>query len=66
MQDIIVRIRLLLYNGLSSVYQNLHVRYIVLKDVVLKYHLGNDEEKKNVCEKCVELGVKREQLDWLD
>ena len=41
-------------------------KYIVLKDVVLKYHLGNEEEKKSVCEKCIELGVKREQLDWLE
>ena len=41
-------------------------KYIVLKDVVLKYHLGNDEEKILVCEKCVELGVKREQLNWLE
>ena len=41
-------------------------KYIVLKDVVLKYHLGNEEEKKLVCEKCIELGVKREQLDWLE
>lgn len=41
-------------------------KYIVLKDVVLKYHLGNEEEKKSVCEKCIELGIKKEQLDWLE
>lgn len=41
-------------------------KYIVLKDVVLKYHLGNEDEKKVVCERCIELGVKREQLDWLE
>ena len=41
-------------------------KYIVLKDVVLKYHLGNEEEKRFVCEKCIALGVKREQLDWLE
>lgn len=39
-------------------------KYIVLKDIVLKYHLGNAEEKKSVCARCMELGVKREQLDW--
>lgn len=39
-------------------------KYIVLKDVVLKYHLENKEEKKSVCKKCMELGVKKEQLDW--
>lgn len=41
-------------------------KYIVLKDVVLKYHLGNEAEKKLVWEKCIELGVKSEQLDWLE
>jgi len=41
-------------------------KYIVLKDIVLKYHLGNEEEKKLVCEKCIDFGVKREQLDWLE
>ena len=41
-------------------------KYIVLKDIVLKYHLGNEEEKKLACEKCIEFGVKREQLDWLE
>jgi len=41
-------------------------KYIVLKDVVLKYHLGNEEEKKFVCARCIELGVKKEQLDWLE
>ena len=39
-------------------------KYIVLKDVVLKYHLENKEEKKSVCKKCMELGVEKEQLDW--
>lgn len=42
------------------------VKYIVLKDVVLRYHIGNESEKNAVCEKCIQLGIKKEQLDWLE
>lgn len=48
-----------------DIQDNTH-KYIILKDEVLKYHLGNKEEKKCVCERCLELGVKKEQLDWLN
>lgn len=41
-------------------------KYIVLKDAVFKYHLGNEEEKKAVCESCLALGVAQQQLDWLE
>lgn len=41
-----------------------HVKYIVLKDHVLTYEIGNKEEKEKVINKCIELGVAREQLDW--
>ncbi len=41
-------------------------KYIVLKDVVLRYHPGNDDEKRSVCERCIESGVRREQLDWFE
>lgn len=40
-------------------------KYIVLKNTVLKYHHGNIEEKNAVCQRCIESGVKREQLDWI-
>lgn len=42
------------------------VKYIVLKDVVLRYHIGNKEEKNGVCEKCIQLGIPKEQLDWME
>ena len=41
-------------------------KYIILKDIVLKYHLGNEEEKRIVCARCIELGVNKEQLDWME
>lgn len=47
-------------------FQNEEYKYIVLRDKMLKYRRGDDEEKKSVFEKCVELGIKKEQLDWAD
>ena len=41
-------------------------KYIVLKDKVFKYHIGDNEERHIIYEKCLELGVKREQLDWAE
>lgn len=39
-------------------------KYIVLKDLVLKYEIGNSIEKESVIKKCIELGLPVEQLDW--
>lgn len=47
-------------------FQNDEYKYIVLKDNVLKYRIGNNEEKNSVYKKCIELGVKKEQLDWAE
>lgn len=41
-----------------------HTKYIVLKDLVLKYEIGNRIEKESVIKKCIELGMPMEQLDW--
>ena len=41
-------------------------KYIVLKDNVLKYEIGNHSEKESVIKKCIELGIPMEQLDWSD
>lgn len=45
-------------------FQKDNVKYVVLKDHVLRYNIGNDTEKKAVMNKCRELGVPQEQLDW--
>ena len=39
-------------------------KYIVLKDTILKYRHGDKEGKHAVCQKCIEAGIKKEQLDW--
>lgn len=41
-----------------------NTKYIVLKDIVLKYEIGNRIEKEGVMKKCIELGIPMEQLDW--
>lgn len=41
-----------------------HTKYIVIKDLVLKYEIGNQIEKESVIKKCIELGIPMEQLDW--
>ena len=42
------------------------IKYIVLKDNVLRYTIGNEEEKATVIKKCMELGVDEAQLDWTE
>ena len=39
-------------------------KYIVAKDHVLKYEIGNRCERESVMKKCIELGIPMEQLDW--
>lgn len=41
-----------------------NTKYIVLKDFVLQYEIGNPTEKESVIKKCMELGLPMEQLDW--
>ena len=39
-------------------------KYIVFKDRVLKYQIGNQTEKESVCDACRELGITKEQMNW--
>lgn len=39
-------------------------KYIVLKNKVLKYQIGNQAEKEYVCEECRKMGILGEQMDW--
>lgn len=39
-------------------------KYIVFKDRILKYQIGNQMEKEYVCNECRKLGVSNEQMDW--
>lgn len=39
-------------------------KYIVFKDKVLKYRIGNQSEKEYVCEECRKMGILDEQMKW--
>lgn len=39
-------------------------KYIVFRDKVLKYHIGNQQEKDYVCIECRKLGILDEQMNW--
>ncbi len=39
-------------------------KYIVFKDRILKYQIGNQTEKEYVCNECRKLGISNEQMNW--
>lgn len=41
-----------------------NVKYIAFKDLILKYRIGNREEKQLVCECCREKGIPDDQMNW--
>ncbi len=41
-------------------------KYIVFKDRILTYRIGNQQEKEAVCEVCRSLGIPDEQMNWAE
>ncbi len=39
-------------------------KYIVFKDRILKYRIGNQTEKDAVCAQCRKMGILDEQMNW--
>lgn len=39
-------------------------KYIVFKDKILKYQIGNQKEKEFVCAECRKMGISDEQMNW--
>ena len=39
-------------------------KYIVFKDRILKYRIGNQDVKECVCNECRKLGISNEQMNW--
>lgn len=39
-------------------------KYIVFRDKVLKYQIGNPVEKEQVCDECRKMGILDEQMNW--
>ncbi len=45
-------------------FKSVNIKYIVFRDKVLKYTIGNNIEKQNVCEECRMMGIPYEQMQW--
>ena len=41
-----------------------NVKYIVFKDKILKYQIGNQAEKDCVCDECRKMGISNEAMNW--
>lgn len=39
-------------------------KYIVFRDKILKYQIGNQREKDYVCAECREMGIRDEEMNW--
>ena len=41
-------------------------KYVVFRDKVLKYRIGNAEEKVAVCAECRKLGITEDEMNWTE
>ncbi len=41
-----------------------NVKYVVFKDKILKYHIGNQTEKAYVCDECRKMGISDGEMNW--
>ena len=39
-------------------------KYVVFKDRILKYRIGNQAEKEYVCDECRKMGILDDQMNW--
>lgn len=45
-------------------FKNKNEKYIVFKDMILKYKIGNQAEKEYVCSKCRKMGISDAEMNW--
>ncbi len=43
-----------------------NVKYIVFKDKILKYQIGNQSEKEHVCVECRKMGISDREMNWTE
>ena len=43
-----------------------NVKYVVFRNKVLQYHIGNTKEKAAVCEECLKLGITEDEMNWAE
>ncbi|HOB19941.1 MAG TPA: helix-turn-helix transcriptional regulator [Candidatus Atribacteria bacterium] len=41
-----------------------NLKYIVFKDKILTYHIGNQIEKDHVCNECRKMGISDDEMKW--
>ena len=45
-------------------FKSVNEKYIVFRNKILKYRIGNQKEKDYVCNECRKLGITDEQMNW--
>ena len=43
-----------------------NMKYVVFRNKVLQYHIGNAKEKAAVCEECRKLGITEDEMNWTE
>lgn len=43
-----------------------NIKYVVFKDKILQYHIGNAKEKAAVCAECSKLGITEDEMNWTE
>lgn len=43
-----------------------NVKYIVFRNKILKYQIGNQQEKEYVCEACRKMGISNDEMNWTE
>ena len=43
-----------------------NVKYIVFRKKILKYQIGNLQEKKYVCDECRKMGISDDEMNWAE
>ena len=43
-----------------------NLKYVVFRNKVLKYQIGNPQEKAAVCEECRKLGITEDEMNWAE
>lgn len=41
-----------------------NLKYIIFKDTILKYEIGNTRQKETVCDECRKRGISYEEMKW--
>ncbi|MGM9627592.1 MAG: hypothetical protein ACI3V4_05830 [Faecousia sp.] len=43
-----------------------NIKYEVFRDLVLHYTIGDPDGKAHVCQRCRQMGIPEDQMDWAE